>query len=142
MIEIEPQAWQVMKAHAEACYPNECCGILIGSETPDGQRTGITAVACRNAYEGDQKDRFTIDPKDQIAAERQSRELGLGVIGFFHSHPDEAAYFSQTDLKNHWPYYSNIVISVRGGQTADAKCFRVDIEQTASVEEELLWPKS
>ncbi len=130
-----------MVEHARSYYPNECCGILIGNET-SGKREASVAIACRNAYEGVQKDRFLIDPKDQIAAERKSRELGLGVLGFFHSHPDEAAYFSETDLKNHWPFYSNVVMSVRSGEVRDAKCFRVDVDQTASEEEELLWPKS
>ena len=141
MIEISPEAWDLMVNHAQKCYPNECCGILIGEES-DGKRRATLAVACRNAYEGEQKDRFLIDPRDQIAAERQSRELKAGVLGFFHSHPDEGAYFSQTDLKNHWPFYSNVVMSVRGGIFADAKCFRVDVDQTASEEEELSWPKS
>ncbi|MFN9430080.1 MAG: Mov34/MPN/PAD-1 family protein [Acidobacteriota bacterium] len=141
MIEITPEAWAVMVQHAQACYPNECCGILIGSESP-GRRQASLAVACRNAYSGSQSDRFEIDPKDQLAAERQARQLSLGVLGFFHSHPDEAAYFSQTDLKNHWPFYSNVVLSVRHHQVVDAKCVQVDVDQTASTEEELLWPKS
>lgn len=142
MIELSPDSWAVMVEHAQACYPNECCGILIGSEAADGRRHATLAIACRNAYEGGQKDRFEIDPRDQIAAEKKARELSLGVLGFFHSHPDEDAYFSQTDLKNHWPFYSNVVISVRSREVRDAKCFRVDIEQTASEQEELLWPKS
>ena len=146
MIEITPDAARIMVDHAKAAYPKECCGILIGSEIAGGksdigQRTATLAIACHNAYEGDQKDRFLIDPKDQIAAERHARTLGLGVIGFFHSHPDEGAYFSQTDLKNHWPFYSNVVISTRQGDFADVKCFRIDIDQSASEEEELLWPK-
>lgn len=141
MIELSPEAWAVMVEHAQTCYPNECCGILIGTET-DGKRHASLAVACGNAYEGGQKDRFLIDPKDQIAAERKSREMGLGVLGFFHSHPDEAAYFSETDLKNHWPFYSNVVMSVRAREVRDAKCFRVDVDQTESVEEELIWPRS
>jgi len=141
MIEISSEAWAVMVEHAQSCYPNECCGILIGSET-DGKRHALLAVAAKNAYEGEQKDRFLIDPKDQIAAERKSRELALGVLGFFHSHPDEAAYFSETDLKNHWPFYSNVVMSVRSREVCDAKCFRVDVDQTVSTEEELLCPKS
>lgn len=142
MIEITPEAAAAMVAHGRAAYPNECCGVLIGSEDSSGKRLVTLAVPCRNAYEGSQKDRFTIDPKDQIAAERRARELSLGVLGFFHSHPDEGAYFSQTDLKNHWPYYSNIVMSIRAGEFSAAKCFRVDLDQTASEEEELQWPKS
>jgi len=142
MIEITTEAAAVMQQHGEACFPRECCGILLGTEK-DGKRVATIAIACQNAYEGDQKDRFLIDPKDQLAAQKRSRELGLDVIGFFHSHPDEGAYFSQTDLKNHWPGYSNVVMSVRAGKFVEAKCFQVaDFEQSASIEEELTWPKS
>lgn len=137
MIEIEPEPWQAMLAHARGAYPRECCGIMIGNA---GKVT--IAVPCRNAYEGGQEDRFEIDPREQLSAEKRSRELGLGVLGFFHSHPDCGAYFSQTDLKNHWPFYSNVVISIVKGEFADAKAFQVDVEQTASTEEELIWPKS
>lgn len=130
-----------MLAHAKAAYPKECCGILIGRDQA-GERVTTIAVPCRNAYEGEQADRFLIDPKDQLDAERRARALGLGVIGFFHSHPDCGAYFSETDLKNHWPFYSNVVLSIQHGEFAEAKAFQVDIEQTASTEEELQWPKS
>jgi len=30
MIKIDSQAWTVMVAHAEAKFPNECCGAMIG----------------------------------------------------------------------------------------------------------------
>jgi proteasome lid subunit RPN8/RPN11 len=141
MIEISNEAAATMRQHGESCFPRECCGILLGKEA-DGRRLASIAIACRNAYEGDQSDRFAIDPKDQLAAQKQAREQGLDVLGFFHSHPDEGAYFSQTDLKNHWPGYSNIVMSIRAGSFVEAKCFQVtDFSQSASVEEELLWPK-
>jgi len=93
-----------MVEHAEACYPRECCGILLGSVDGDN-RTATFAIACRNAYEGDQKDRFQLDPKDQIAADRRAREQELSVLGIFHSHPNEESYFSATDLKNSWRWY-------------------------------------
>ncbi|GAB4420440.1 MAG: M67 family metallopeptidase [Bryobacter sp.] len=141
MIEINVEAAAIMQQHGESCFPRECCGILLGTDEA-GRRLATIAIACRNAYEGDQSDRFAIDPQDQLAAQKKARSLGLDVIGFFHSHPDEGAYFSQTDLKNHWPGYSNVVMSVRAGRFTEAKCFRVaDFAQTASEEEELLWPK-
>lgn len=137
MIEIESGAWTVMAAHARQSYPKECCGIMLGHE-----QVVTMAIPCRNAYEGDRKDRFTIDNADQIAADKKARELGLGVLGFFHSHPDEDAYFSETDLKYSWPFYANVVISVRQGEVKNARAFRVDVDQTAAEPEELKWPKS
>ena len=32
MIKVDAQAWQVMVAHAEAKFPNECCGAMIGND--------------------------------------------------------------------------------------------------------------
>jgi proteasome lid subunit RPN8/RPN11 len=140
MIRIEETAWPEMVSHAEACYPRECCGILIGRDGPDG-RVVTAAIPCRNAYEGDQKDRFLLDPKDQLAADRRARQEGLTVLGFFHSHPDEESYFSATDLKNSWPWYSNIVMSVKKGIFSNARSFEANEDQTASKEEELVYPR-
>ena len=30
MIRIEDEAWRDMVAHAQAVYPNECCGAMLG----------------------------------------------------------------------------------------------------------------
>ncbi|MFN7924074.1 MAG: M67 family metallopeptidase [Bryobacteraceae bacterium] len=136
MLRIDSEAWRVMVEHGRACFPKECCGIMLGTEE-DGVRRCTIAIACRNAYEGEQKDRFQLDPKDQLAADRKARELGISVLGFFHSHPDEDAYFSATDLKNSWPWYSNVVMSIRSGEFAGAKCFIANDDQTAADPEDL-----
>ena len=137
MIRIEAEAWQAMVEHAKGAFPKECCGVMIGAEADGGKRQVTLAIPCRNAYEGDQKDRFLIDPKDQLAADRKARELGLTVLGFFHSHPNEASYFSSTDLKNSWPWYSNVVLSIRDGEFKEAKSFIANDDQTAADPEEL-----
>lgn len=140
MIRIEDGAWRVMVEHARQAYPRECCGILLGRDDGDGQRVVSIAMACENAYEGEQADRFLIDPRDQIAADRRARGEGLDVVGFFHSHPDHGVYFSATDLKNSWPWYSNIVISIQQGEFAGAGAFRADEAQSAASPEELVIP--
>jgi len=128
-----------MVAHAESAFPKECCGILLGTETGGARQVGA-AIACRNAYEGEQKDRFQLDPKEQIAADRKAREMGVDILGFFHSHPDCDAYFSATDLKNSWPWYSNVVLSVQAGKYHHAKAFIANSDQTAADPEELVLP--
>jgi proteasome lid subunit RPN8/RPN11 len=140
MIRIEEAAWQVMLQHAREAYPRECCGILLGVEQPDGERIVSSAFPCRNGYEGDQSDRFQIDPRDQVRANLKSRSEGTDVLGFFHSHPDCDAYFSATDLKNSWPWYSNVVLSIRHGEFVNAAAFRANDDQSASEPEELLYP--
>jgi proteasome lid subunit RPN8/RPN11 len=142
MIRIEETAWQVMLDHAREAYPRECCGILLGVEQANGERVVTSAFPCRNAYEGDQGDRFVIDPRDQVRATLKSRSEEIDILGFFHSHPDCAAYFSATDLKNSWPWYSNVVLSIRHGKIAGAAAFRANEDQSQSEPEELLYPSA
>ena len=134
MIRIEPQAWRVMIEHAQAAYPKECCGLLLGHDSPDGRRM-IEAVPTRNVFEGDQKDRFEIDPAELARVQREARSTKLDLLGVFHSHPDEDAYFSKTDLANSCPWYANVVLSIRQGEYAGAACFNVDPDQTAATPE-------
>ena len=133
MIHVQLEAWNAILTHLRRAYPREGCGILLGR---DGETREVTmAWPCRNAYDGERKDRFQLDPLEQLAAERYARGEGLDVLGFFHSHPDEESYFSKTDLENSWPWYSNIVVSVRNGAYAAARCFRANQERTSSEEE-------
>lgn len=142
MLNLLAEPWEVILSHARTCYPRECCGILLGTLEEGDLRTVTVALACRNAYEGEQTDRFELDPKDQFEAQRTARQQGLEVLGFFHSHPDCDAYFSATDLANSWPWYSNVVVSIRQGVFSQARAFRANDDQSASHEEELQWPKS
>jgi proteasome lid subunit RPN8/RPN11 len=129
-----------MLEHAIQAYPHECCGILLGRADHSGQRVVSIAVPCRNAWQGEQSERFLIDPRDQLAAARRARNENLDVLGFFHSHPDYRVSFSEHDLKNSWPGYSNIVLSIEKGEFQAAAAFRADAAQTLATREELIHP--
>lgn len=141
MLVIEPTPWQVMVSHAEATYPNECCGVMLGPA--DGSTKRVTlAKPLKNQYNGPQEDRYEIDPEDLLRADQEARAQGWGLIGIFHSHPDCAAYFSKTDLENSCPWYSFVVLSVMQGKFDHANSFLPNADQTAAESEELVWPKS
>jgi proteasome lid subunit RPN8/RPN11 len=137
MITIEKAAWDVMVAHAESTYPNECCGVMLGKG-----KTVAEAKALDNVYVGAQEDRYEIRPEDLLAADRDARKRGLDIVGIFHSHPDCAAYFSKTDLENSCPWYSFVVLSIQKGKFDHAGSFLPNAEQTEAPQEELIWPKS
>jgi proteasome lid subunit RPN8/RPN11 len=141
MIKIDKEAWEAMVAHAEAKYPNECCGAMIG-HVEDGQKLVCGAAPMENAYAGVQGSRYELRPEDLLAADRSARAVGLDLIGIFHSHPDCDAYFSKTDLENSCPWYSFVVLSVKGGKFDHAASFLPNADQTAAEKEELIWPKS
>ena len=141
MINIDSAAWDVMVHHAEATFPNECCGAMIGSIDGDQKRV-TAAVPMENAYTGAQGARYELRPEDLLAADRKARAAGLDLIGIFHSHPDCDAYFSKTDLENSCPWYSFVVLSIKGGKFDHANSFLPNAEQTKAEKEELTWPKS
>jgi proteasome lid subunit RPN8/RPN11 len=136
VLRIEAQAWAGMVDHARATYPNECVGIMLGT-SDDGLKTVKVALAMENVSPGQRRVRYTLDPKDLLAAEREARRRALNVLGVYHSHPDCGAYFSETDLKNSCPWYSFVVISVRKGRVSDAKSWLPDAEQKAAESEPL-----
>ena len=141
MIKINEGAWETMVAHAQSTFPDECCGVMIGSSDGD-TKVVTTAIALENAYKGKQEDRYEIRPEDLLAADKNARAQGLDLIGIFHSHPDCDAYFSKTDLENSCPWYSFVVLSIKGGKFDHANSFLPNADQTVAEKEELIWPKS
>ena len=141
MIKINQEAWDVMVAHAEAKFPSECCGAMIGKIDDDAKNVTL-AVPMENAYAGEQGARYELRPEDLLAADRNARAAGMDLIGIFHSHPDCDAYFSKTDLENSCPWYSFVVISVKQGKFDHANSFLPNADQTAAEKEDLIWPKS
>ena len=139
MIRIGDDAWQVMVEHAEAVFPNECCGAMLGSS--DGETKRVTlALPLENVHAGPQATRYELRPEDLLQAEKAARARGLDLVGIFHSHPDHDAYFSETDLKNSCPWYSFVVMSVKAGRYNHAKSFLPNMEQTEAPEEALELP--
>ena len=129
-----------MITHAEATYPDECCGAMLGT-TEDAKRVTI-ALPLANASSGSQRARYELRPEDLLHADREARQRGLDLIGIYHSHPDCDAYFSETDLKNSCPWYSFVVLSIQQGKFHHANSWLPDADQTAAQKEPLEWPKS
>ena|SRR6478609_9193811 len=141
MIDIQSDAWKLMVAHAEKTFPNECCGAMLGKNIGD-LKLVTQAVAIENSYTGEQGARYELRPEDLLAADKAARAAGLDLIGIFHSHPDCDAYFSKTDLENSCPWYSFVVLSIKGGKFDHANSFLPNADQTDAPKEELTWPKS
>jgi proteasome lid subunit RPN8/RPN11 len=142
MIKIDKPAWDAMVAHAEAKFPNECCGVMLGVSANGGAKQVTSAVPMENAYAGEQGARYELRPEDLLEADRRARSAGLDLIGIFHSHPDCDAYFSKTDLENSCPWYSFVVLSVKSGKFDHAASFLPNADCTAAEKEDLIWPKS
>ena len=78
--------------HAGRCSPAEACAILIGS----GE--SVTEVFLADNADGSPVS-FSIPPEQLIAAYGRAEDMGLGVIGVFHSHPESDAVPSEKDRR-------------------------------------------
>ena len=116
MIRIEREPWREMVNHAQAAYPNECCGAMIGTIDGDNKTVALCAGARQRLRRVRRRARYELRPEDLLRADREARERKLDLIGIYHSHPDCDAYFSETDLKNSCPWYSFVVLSIQNGE--------------------------
>src|SRR6185437_506172 len=91
--------------HASTDYPNECCGAMFGTESVE-KRTVKQLLPIVNTHEDNHQRRFRITPTEYLSAERRADELGLSLLGFYHSHPDHPAIPSGYDLQYSFPFFS------------------------------------
>lgn len=121
---IDNEALQKMHRHAEAEYPNECCGFFYGLEG-DVRRVRVIREV-ENAKEGDQRRRFEIDPLDYQKAEKYAIEHDLDLLGVYHSHPDHPAEPSEHDRNVAMPWFSYIIISVQDKEASNTRSWQLN----------------
>ncbi len=123
---------EAIRAHGVETYPNECCGAMYG-------RDGVVSAVFKlpNTTEEGPRRRFLVRPGDYREAERKSAELGLDLMGFYHSHPDHPARPSQYDLDHAWPFFSYVIVSVHEGVPKDMTSWLLQDDRSAFSEETL-----
>ncbi len=111
-----------MRGHAARDYPHECCGFLVGRAQGEAV-TLARVVPAANTREDSPRNRFEIDPGELVKTDRAARAEGLGVVGFYHSHPDAPAAPSEFDREHAWPGYCYVIVSVRQGEPRELRCW-------------------
>ncbi|MFN2490115.1 MAG: Mov34/MPN/PAD-1 family protein, partial [Actinomycetota bacterium] len=81
-----------MVAHCVAGRPNEACGILAAN-------SGEIVKVFRMSNASASPLRYSLDPKEQLAAYNKIEEEGWDLGGVFHSHTRTEAYPSPTDVR-------------------------------------------
>lgn len=150
MLYLPPSAHREIVAAAQAAYPYECCGLLLGQLLPatgdPNQRQVMDAITLPNRWDQqaqvytdnldttaadshaplDQRRRYSIDPQDWLRVQRQARNRQLDIIGVYHSHPDHGAVPSECDRRLAWPQYSYIIAAVMGGTVVDMRSWQLN----------------
>ncbi len=129
-----PEAELNLRDHARAEYPHECCGALLGREEGD-TRLVEQVIRLTNERTEARERRFYVSPQQVLMAERRARELGLLLLGFYHSHPDHPAVPSEYDREHALPYYSYPILSVLQGEPTELRSWRLREDRSGYEEE-------
>lgn len=108
-----------------AGYPRETCGLLIG-EQADGVARVAESVQAPNLNQERPGDRYELDPRALLVADRDARQRGLEIVGVWHSHPDHPAMPSETDRAAAWEGWSYLILSVAKDGVADVRSWRLE----------------
>jgi proteasome lid subunit RPN8/RPN11 len=123
MLTIRQSELDALRHHGEETYPHECCGVMLGHVEGD-ERIIEQVVRAGNTRLDAPQNRYNIDPRELVRIQRQGRERGLDIVGFYHSHPDHPARWSQTDLAEaHWVGCSYVITSVEKGRATVTNSF-------------------
>ena len=117
MIALPPSLLKRIVDAAEAAYPEECCGLLVGRTDASGGRVVTRVEASPNVVEGGTRDRFEVDPQLRFDLLRALEGGPERIIGHYHSHPDHPAQPSERDLEMAWePDLVWLIVAVEKGR--------------------------
>lgn len=126
-ISVEKRYLQEMIAHARDAAPNECCGVLAGSNstvlrlyrTPNGEASPL---------------RYSIPAKELFSILRDIDDKGWELLGIYHSHVKSEAYPSATDVRlAFWPDSLYFIVSLLYDEPV-IRAFRITDGETSEVE--------
>lgn len=83
-------------AHARAGYPNEACGLVIGTAPAGAGGTATRFEACRNRAASPY--RYEIDPEDLLRITVEAEDADEAFWAIVHSHVRSPAVPSPTDV--------------------------------------------
>ena len=131
MLEFSRAQRQELEQVAIAAYPQECCGILLGTMqaeptkraepikrvhqiwqtenawTPAIEAEFLNHSASASASQASSSlhgryDRFWIDPRELLRAQKWARSQDWVIVGIYHPHPNHPAVPSERDRQSAW----------------------------------------
>jgi len=129
---ISSEVVNLIQNHGREAYPNECCGALIGLQNVVSQGYPLP-----NMTDEGPRRRFLVSPSDYREAEKRATELGMELLGFYHSHPDHPARPSQYDLDHAWPVFAYVILAVEKGEPKAMTSWRLCEDRSRFDEEKI-----
>jgi proteasome lid subunit RPN8/RPN11 len=125
MLRIDHDQYDALVAHARAGYPNEACALLAGR---DGTAERVYALPNAEAS----PTFYVVDAKVQLRVMTEMDDLGLDLVGIFHSHVATEAYPSRTDVElAAYPDAAYLILSLADQDAPVLRAFRIRDGQVA-----------
>lgn len=106
--------------HAISCYPEEACGLLVGTSATN---TVLEFHPCTNIARSARV--YTLDPGQHLRIDRDAEDRGLEIIGVMHSHTHTEAYPSATDVAEAPdPAWHYMIVTLKRGEP-ELRSFRI-----------------
>lgn len=137
MILISQNLLDEIHRHLEKTYPEEGVGFLFGEE---GNETSVKALhPVPNAWqpEVERVRRYDVAPRDIIEADDKAEEMGLAIVGAYHSHPEHPNEPSETDRERAHPFFVYFITSVENGKAVSTRAWRLLEDRSKFIEEEI-----
>jgi proteasome lid subunit RPN8/RPN11 len=125
-------AMDAAAAHCEEGYPHEVAGLLAGDRAAWRVDAVIPFV---NENDENPARRYTVTAPAMMRAQRRIRELGLEEVGYYHSHPEHPAQYSEEDRDKAWPNMAYPIFSVLAGKVEDIRAWKLRDDRSAMDEE-------
>jgi proteasome lid subunit RPN8/RPN11 len=137
-IQLTPDQLEQIRQHGQSTYPEECGGLLLGHRNQEGKQI-IEILSLENSRADSRHNRVELAPLDYLRAEKRAAAAGLGVWGYYHSHPDHLAVPSQFDL-DHAPMvdWSYLIVPVAKGVAGTARSWKLAEDRSEFKEETII----
>ena len=132
MIRISQKFIDQMIEHSKSEDPNECCGILAGT---NGDISKLYKI--RNASPSPY--RYVMDPQEMLTSIQDADENGIDLVAFYHSHTHSPAYPSETDtrmaVESGWVDFCYVLISLEDEDKPVVRFYVIDSDGEVLEEE-------
>jgi proteasome lid subunit RPN8/RPN11 len=125
-IRLPRAVFEAMRAHVQAGYPNEACGVLAGV---GGQV--VKHYAATNA--SDTPETFSeIGSRELLAIWQEVDAHDWDFFAYYHSHPQTPAYPSPRDilLSQGWPGTFSLIFSLRDRHHPELRAFLIAADRS------------
>ena len=130
-----------IQENGENAYPEEGAGLMLGKDQ-EGRRVVQTILPLNNAREDAARhNRYLITAEDMMSAEMEAINMGLDIVGIFHSHPDHPNRPSEFDREWALPWFSYVITSVQNGKAAGSRSWRLADDRRSFFEEMIVVQK-